>query len=75
MRIPVETEISATTAMTEFNLFISEEGDMELVNQEGRLDALMSEDAVMDWLMRLEDEDAATELLDEERSRAARKAG
>lgn len=71
----METKSNAMSAMNEFNLFISEEGDMELVNKEGRLDALMSEDAVMDWLLRLEDEDAAAEILDEERSRAARKVG
>ena len=71
----MSTQNDPMIAMSEFNLFVSEEGDMELVNTEGQLDALMSEDAVMDWLMRLEDEDAATELLDEERSRAARKAG
>lgn len=60
--------------MAEFNLIMDEEGDMELISNESvNLDGLLADEVVMDWLLKLEAEDAATETLEEEQIRRTRR--
>lgn len=61
--------------MAEFNLKMDEEGDMELISNESvNLDGLLADEVVMDWLLKLEAEDAAAEALEEDQVRRVRRA-
>lgn len=60
--------------MPEINLKVDEDGEMELTSAEIEgLNALLADEAVMDWLLKLEVEDTAAETLDEECSRRLRR--
>lgn len=61
------------TTMTEFNLIMQKDGDMELLSNEPiNFDGLLADEVVMDWLLKLEAEDAAADTLEEDQIRRAR---